>query len=412
MNEKIREFVKRIYSTYDIRLLDFIRYIFIKTQKMMISYNNYDKLHDEIRKILNAELNKILDFRNDYEFWFYERKFEKKFAEYCGNRYAVGTASGTAALQFALISLGIGMGDEVITVPNTYIATALSISNTGARPVFVDINPEKYTIDVSKIEDAITERTKAIMPVHLYGQICNMKEIMKLAKKYNLKIIEDCAQAHGGKFKNKIVPVTGLGCFSFHTNKILGGLGNGGIAVTDDKKLKGKIEILRDPEINDFDVRLSKRTPCYLDAIQIAFLKSRLVFLNRWIELRRKNTYLYNEMLEDSDVVIPVEEKNTKHVYYSYVIRSKRRDKLRKFLLMHGIDTRVEYSIPIHLTKTFQDLKYKKGDFPVTEKCSNEIISLPINPFLKEEEILRIAKLVKFFLTKNTSLIKSNFIVA
>ncbi len=363
----------------------------------MISFNNYDRQHLEIRERLNNELNRILNFRSDYEFWFYEKKFERDFAKFCGKNFGAGVASGTAALQLALLAAGIKDGDEVITVPYTYIATTLAISNIGAKPVFVDIDSKTYTIDVNKIEDAITEKTKAILPVHLYGHTCNMDEIVKIAKKYGLKIIEDCAQAHGSKYKNKKVPVGDIGCFSLHTSKILGGLGNGGMIVTNNREIKRRVEILKDPTANEVLVRLSKRTPCELDAIQIAFLKAKLPFLEKWIKKKREIAQIYNEELEGTRIITPTEDKNAKHSYFRYVIRLDKRDKLQKFLFRHGVETRAEYDLLLHLTKTFKYLGYINGDFPVAEKCSKEVLSLPINPFLKEEEIKKITKLVKIF---------------
>ena len=363
--------------------------------------DNYDRMNREIRKEVLIQLNKILAFKSNYDFWSYEREFGKKFAKYCCNKFGIGTNSGTAALQFALISSGIKENDEVITVPNTFVASALAISNIGARPVFVDINPETYTIDISQIEEAMTENTKAIMPVHLFGQVCDMKSIGKIARKHGLKIVEDCAQAHGAAYKNKKVPTEGLGCFSFFTSKILGGLGNGGIIVTNDRKIRRSAEILRDPLANDSLLILSKRTPCYLDSVQIAFLNAKLPFLEKWIEKRRNNAKLYNEILEKTDIIIPVEEKKTKHCYHSYIIRTKKRDKLKRFLFKHRIETRIEYELPIHLTKSFQYLGYKEGNFPIVEQCNRDTLSLPINQFLKEYEITKVASLIKLFCNKN-----------
>lgn len=197
--------------------------------------------------------------------------------------------------------------------------------------------------------------------------------------------------------KTKKVPFAGLGCFSFFTSKILGGLGNGGIIVTNDRKIKKNSETLRDPESNNEMTLLSKRTPCYLDAIQIAFLNAKLPFLDRWIEKRRENARIYNEMLEKTSIITPMKEKKTKHCYFSYVIRTKNRNRLKSFLFKKGIETRVEYGTPIHLTKVFQYLKYREDDFPVTEKLSRETLSLPVSPFLKEEEIIKTANLIKLF---------------
>ena len=394
--QKISNLIKRFYSEYPL-LFGIAKTAYTKYHKKMISFNNYDRQHLEIRENVNSELNKILNFRSDYEFWFYERKFEKDFAKYCRKKFGIGVASGTAALQLALIAYGIKSGDEVITVPYTFIATSLAISNVGAKPVFVDIDTKTYTIDISKIEDVITKKTKAILPVHLYGHPCKIDEIIKMAKKYELKIIEDCAQAYGSEYKNEKVPFSSTGCFSFHISKILGGFGNGGIIVTDCKEIDKKVRILKDPEANEEFLRESRRTPCELDAIQIAFLKAKLPSLAKWIEKKREIAHIYNEELEGTKIITPIEDKNVKHSYFRYVIRSNKRNALQRFLFRKGVETRVDYDLPIYLTKTFKYLGYRKGDFPVAEKCSNEVLSLPINPFLKEGEISKIIRLVKLF---------------
>ena len=370
--------------------------VYKKHYKKTISVSNYNRVHLAIRENLNKELNKILNFKDDYQFWFYERRFEKDFAKYCGKKYGIGLCSGTAALQFSLFASGIKHGDEVITTPFTYIATALSIYNIGAKPVFVDIDPRTFTIDVDKIEDSITERTKAILPVHIYGHPCEMGKIMKIAKKYELAIIEDCAQACGSLYKKKKVPFTNLGCFSFHTSKILGGLGDGGIAVTNIKEVDRIVNALRDPVSNDNLLKFSKRTPSFLDSIQIAFLKSKLPFLDEWIEKRRQIAKFYNEELEKTSVETPYETADVKHSYFRYTVKSKNRNKLKRFLFKHGVDTGTEH-YELHLAKIFQDSGHKRGDFPMTEECNRRVLYLPINQFLKEGEITKIARLIKLF---------------
>lgn len=364
--------------------------------KKTISFSNYNRVHFAIREKLNKELNKILNFKDDYEFLFYERRFEKDFAKYCGKKYGIGVSSGTAALQFSLFASGIKAGDEVITTPFTFIATALSIYNIGAKPVFVDIDPRTFTIDTDKIEDSITEKTKAILPVHIYGHPCEMDKIIKIAKKYELAVIEDCAQAYGSFYKKKKIPFTNLGCFSFNTSKILGGLGNGGIVVSNIKQIDRMVKILRDPTSNDNLLKFSKRTPSFLDSIQIAFLKAKLPFLDEWIEKRRQIAKFYNEELEKTSVETPYENANVKHSYFRYTIKSHKRDKLKRFLFKHGVDTGTE-QYELHLAKIFQDLGHKRGDFPMTEKCNRMMLYLPISQFLKEEEITKITRLIKLF---------------
>ncbi|MDP2926336.1 MAG: DegT/DnrJ/EryC1/StrS family aminotransferase, partial [Nanoarchaeota archaeon] len=370
-------------------------------KKRNTTFRHYNRHHQEIITPLIRELSIILNFCTDFEFWSYTKKFERKFAKLCNTNFSVGTHSGTAALQLSLAALGIGKNDEVITVPNTYIATALAISNTGAKPVFVDVDEETFNIDVGKIEEAITDRTKAIMPVHLYGQMADMNPILRLAKKHDLKVIEDACQAFGAKYYNKKSGSLGhVGCFSFFTGKNLGGLGNGGAIVSNNKLFIKDIRILRDPESNDYRLINSRRTPCYLDALQVAFLTAKLERIKDWIRLRREKAKLYTELLGGYDLILPSEGKNMKHSYYSYVIRCKQRDKLRKFLFKHRIETQVEYNLPIHLTKTFNDLNYSPGDFPVTEKLNKEVLSLPISPFLRNDEIEQIALNIKKFYKK------------
>jgi dTDP-4-amino-4,6-dideoxygalactose transaminase len=389
---------KRLYENYSPPLTNDAERVYIRYRKRRMSFSHHDREHNSVKGDVLAEIRKIMKFSNDYEFWLYTKRFEKEFAKYQKTRFALGTDSGTAAIQLSLVALGVGTGDEVITVPNTYIATALAISNTGAKPVFVDIDEKTYNIDINMIEDSITDKTRVIIPVHLYGNPADMKPLMKTAKKHNLRVIEDACQAHGAIYRRKRVGSIGdVGCFSFFTNKNLGGLGNGGMVITSTKNTADKTKILRDPESNSPKLLMSKRTPCYLDAIQAVFLKPKLRHLDRWNEERRKNAKLYNELLAGTGVIIPNERKNSRHVYFSYVIRAGNRDRLRRHLLKRGIETAIEYEPPIHLTKTFGYLGHKKGDFPVTEKLSGEILSLPMSPFLKEEEISRVCREIKSF---------------
>jgi len=395
-----------MYSYKDIlnklKILDITRDILIKYNRISkIPYHNFSYQHNKIKKSLTKELNNVLNLSSEYELWLYVKKFEKEFAKYCGTKYAIGTSSGTAALQFSLLALNIKERDEVITVPNSYIATALSISNTGAKPVFVDINPDTYNIDVCKIEEKITDKTKAILPVHLYGQSVDLDSINKIAKKYNLKVIEDACQACGGRYKNKrLGSVCDIGCFSFYTSKNLGGLGNGGMVVSNDKMIIEKIRQLKNPESNDRFLTKSKRTPAYLDAIQVAVLKAKLPFLEEHIKLKQNNAKLYNEFLRGRCIILPKEEDYSSHSYYSYVIQTKKRDKLKKYLSRRNIETRIEYKIPIHLTRAYEYLGHKLGDFPLTEKISKQILSLPIGIHLFTKDIHYISKNIKKFIRK------------
>jgi len=386
-----------------LKILDFARDIRIKYNRISkmpfydFEYNNY-----QIRNELVKELNNALNLSNEYEMLLYINKFEQEFAKYCSVKYSTGTSSGTAALQFSLLALNIGEGDEVITVPNSYIATALSISNTGAKPVFVDIDPITYNIDVNKIEEKITDKTKAIVPVHLYGQSTNLDPVNKIAERHNLKIIEDACQACGGEYKNKKVgSYCDVGCFSFHSSKILGGPGSGGIAVSNNPEIIENIRQLQNPESNDEDLSKIKRTPAYLDPLQTTFLKARLLFLEMHIKQKRKNAKLYNELLRNVDIVLPKEENYATHSYYSYVIQTENRDKLKKYLDTRGIETRIEYKTPLHLTKTYQYLGNISGDFPITEKTCKRILSLPIGIHLSTKDIGYISRNIKNFIRKN-----------
>lgn len=371
---------------------------------MKIKFHDLKRLHLRMKNEINSEIKSILmSGEEDPDLSPYVEEFENSFAKYCNVKYAIGVNCGTAALQFSLIASGVGEGDEVITTSNTYIATALAISNIGAKPVFVEIDENNHNVDVSKIEKKISDKTKAIIPVHLYGHVCDMDAITDIAKKNNLKVIEDACQAHGAEYKGRKVGSIGdIGCFSFYTTKNLGGFGNGGLVVTDDKEIIDKIRILRDPESNDEFLIQSKRTPCYLDAIQAAFLKVRLNHLDNLNELRRRNASLYNELLKDSKIVLPKEENYGKHIFHSYVIRSKDRNKLRDYLAKKRVGSFIEYEPLIHLSKTYSYLGYKEGDLPVTERVNKEILSLPIFPYLKEIEIRKIASLVKNFMSEKS----------
>src|SRR3989338_2139806 len=289
--------------------------------------------------------------------------FEVEFSKFCRVKYCSGVNTGTSALHLALLAKGIGKGDEVITAANTYIATCWAISYTGAIPKLVDIDPETYNIDPSKIESAITKKTKAIIPVHLYGQPAPMDEIMKIAKKHNLIVIEDACQAHGAEYKGKSMPISGLGCFSFYPGKNLGAYGEGGAIVSNDKEVDELVRAYRDHGQTKKHVHKYLGFNYRLEEIQAAVLRGKLPHLPEWIGMRRKNAELYNEMLKDCDVVLPVESKESKHAYHLYVVRTKHRQKLMEHLSARGIQTAIHYPIPIHLQEAYAHLGYKKGSF-------------------------------------------------
>ncbi len=316
--------------------------------------------------------------------------FEQEFARYCGVKYGIGVNSGTDALFLGCLACGVGKGDEVITMPYTYIATALGISMTGARPVFVDIDERTYNIDTSKIEKAITEKTRAILPVHLYGHPADMDPIIEIAGKHNLKVIEDCAQAHGALYKNK--KVGGIGdtsCFSFYPTKNLGAFGDGGMVLTNSEEIKARLLLLRDYGRKGRYEHIEKGYNSRLDTLQAAILRVKLEYLDKWDENRRKNARLYTKLFKESniDLVLPYEADYAKHVYHLYPVRVKNRKEVMEKLAEKGIRTLIHYPIPIHLQEVYKDLGYRKGDFPVSERCCEEILSLPMYPELSEEEI-------------------------
>jgi len=323
-------------------------------------------------------------------------KFEREFAEFCGVRFAIGTSSGTTALHLALLGLDIGKNDEVITVPNTFIATAEAISHSGARVRFVDIDERSYTIDIEKIESAVNERTKAIIPVHLYGQPADMDPIGEIARKYNLKVIEDAAQAHNGEYKNRRIGSLGdEGCFSFFPAKNLGAYGDAGIVVTNDKDVAENVKLLRNHGRKEKNIHIIEGYNYRMDEIQAAILSVKLKYLNDWTNKRRNNAYLYNDLLSGSEIIIPEEMGYAKHVYHIYAIRAKNRNEIREKLKKNNISTGIHYPVSLHLQPSYNYLNYKKGDFPVTENISSEIFSLPIYPELTEKQIKFISELIK-----------------
>jgi len=322
-------------------------------------------------------------------------RFEAEFSKYVGTKYAIGVNSGSDALLLALQALGIGAGDEVITVSHTFISTADAIARNGAKPVFVDINADTYCIDAAKIEARITNKTKAIIPVHLYGHPADMDAIMEIARRYSLYVVEDACQAHGAEYKGKKAGSIGdVGCFSFYPIKNLGAYGDGGMVVTNDAELAKKLRMLRNygqPEKYHHDfIGVNSR----LDEMQAAILRVKLRHLDGWNERRRIAAKAYNKLLAKSNAVIPVEKRYAKHVYHLYVIRCRERENLQHHLLENGIQTQIHYPIPVHKQKAYLSLA-ANTNLPVTERICQEIISLPMHPFLRDDEISAIAECVR-----------------
>lgn len=324
--------------------------------------------------------------------------FEKEFAEYCETKYAVGLDNGTSALELALRTYGIGDGDEVITSANTFIATASAIAFTGARPVLIDIDPKTYNMDPDLIESAITSNTKAIMPVHLYGQPVDMDKVMDIANKHNLIVIEDACQAHGARYKGKRTGSIGhASAFSFYPGKNLGAYGDGGALVSNDEELVEKIKMLRNygqkEKYNHLFLAYNRR----LDNIQAAILRVKLKRLDAWNESRRNAAKLYNKLLIGSTPLIPYCADYAEHIYHLYVIRTTNRDELQSWLKSKGISTGIHYPIPIHLQKAYEYLGLKKGSLPITEQYSNEFLSLPMFPEITNEQVEYIVECIKSF---------------
>ncbi|OGD87040.1 hypothetical protein A2164_00145 [Candidatus Curtissbacteria bacterium RBG_13_35_7] len=328
--------------------------------------------------------------------------FEKNFARYCDKKYAIGLNSGTDAIKLALMSYGVGRGDEVITVPNGYFSTAMVISELEARPVFVDVDPETLLMDVGSVGKVISKKTRAIIPVHLFGQPVDMDSILKLANKYNLIVIEDACQAHGALYKDKKIPFGETGAFSFYPGKNLGCFGDGGVLVTDNPEVYKKVLYLRNDGSIKKNIHRAFGLKSRLDTLQAAILNIKLPYLDNWNSRRREHAQKYTKLLsETKEIQLPKELPDRKHVYHLYVIQYQRREELKKYLQRMGIETGIHYPIPIHLQKAYDKENYQEGDFPVSEAKSKIILSLPMFPELTDEEILYITEKIKRFIATN-----------
>jgi len=319
--------------------------------------------------------------------------FEESFAKYCHVSDAIGVNSGTSALHLALLAAGVGPGDEVITVPYTFVATVAAIEYAGARPVFVDVEPEYWTMDPRQLESALTPRTKAIIPVHLYGQSADMDPILDFARAHGLVVIEDACQAHGADYKGRRCGSMGqLGCFSFYPGKNLGAYGEGGAVVTNDRAFAERVRLLRSwGEAKRYE-HAQRGFNYRMDGIQGAILGVKLRFLDEWIEARQRNAQTYKDLLSDVAVRLPAEREGVRHVYHLFVVRLRERDIWREKLAANGIQTGVHYPIPVHLQPAYRDLGYSPGDFPVSERVGQEVLSLPMFPELTPDQIAQIAE--------------------
>lgn len=363
-----------------------------------VPFLNLEPMHKLIRPEIMKSFQEVYDAN-----WFVLgtklESFEKEYAEFNDTKYAIGVSNGLDALHLSLKALNIKEGDEVIIPTNTYIATALAVSYIGAKPVFVEPDINTYNIDPNKIKAEITLKTKAIMPVHLYGQACDMDSIMEVAKMNNLVVIEDNAQAHGSTFKGKITGSFGsANGTSFYPGKNLGALGDAGAITTNDFNLAKKISILRnygsEKKYCNEEIGFNMR----LDEIQSAFLSVKLKYLNMWTKQRVEIANQYNSNLKDvGDLILPFVHPDASHVYHLYVIRTKSRDKLQKFLTDNGIGSLIHYPIPPHLQNAYKDLGFKKGDFPIAEELSNTSLSLPIWPGMSSSNVSEVVEVIKSF---------------
>lgn len=326
--------------------------------------------------------------------------FEKEFASYTGAKYCVGLASGLDALWMAFRVLGIHEGDEVIVQGNTYIASVMGITMNGATPVFVE--PDEYfNIDTSKIEEKITEKTKAVLVVHLYGQASKMDDVVSLCKKYNLRLVEDCAQSHGAKYQGQITGTFGdIGCFSFYPSKNLGAFGDGGAIITNDEKINEDMRVYRNYGSEKRYYNKIIGTNSRLDEIQAGLLRVRLTHLDELLEEKCKIADRYRKELSNPVITLPRVREGSTMIYHQFVIRSKYRDELMEYLKQNEIGTIIHYPIPPHLAEAYQYLGHHKGDFPITESCANEVLSIPMYNGMTEEEQTQVIDALNRFVPK------------
>ncbi len=353
--------------------------------------------HESLKKELIEAIERVI-FKNSFFILGEEKKsFETAFADFCNKKFGIGVNSGTDALILALKALNIQNNDEVIVPTSTAIPTIMAIEAVHAKPVLVDVNDD-YLIAVSEIEKKITEKTKIIMPVHLYGNVCDMDAIIAVAQKYNLTIVEDCCQAHGAEYKGKKVPITDIGCFSFYPTKNLGALGDAGMIVTNNEELKNKLMLLRNYGLETRYHATIHGINSRLDELQAAILKEKLKHLPVFNEKRKNLAKLYNELLKNLPIKTP--ETNEGHIFHLYVIRTNKRDELMDYLKEKNIFTQIHYPIPIHLQRAFSYLNHKQGDFPNAEKFARQIISLPLFPELTEDEVQKVCHEIGNFFQK------------
>lgn len=370
---------------------------------MKVPFVDLKTQYQSIKVEILKEINDVLD-NTAYICGKKVKKFEEDFAAVQEAKYCTALSSGTDALHVALSALGIKSGDEVIVPVNTFIATSEAVTLCGARPVFVDHSELTYNIDVKKIESAVTGKTKAIIPVHLYGQPADMDSVLDIAKKHSLYVIEDCSQAHLSEYKGRKAGTLGdIGTFSFYPGKNLGAYGEGGAVVTNKEELDNKMLRFRQHGSIEKYVHDSEGHNYRMEEIQAGVLNVKLKYISFWTEQRRKKAVIYNEKFADLGkdfVITPNCLENVKHVYHLYVVRVRNRNNLMKYLEKKGIQTALHYPIPLHLQKAYYGSGYKKGSFPVAEKCSEEILSLPMYPEISEEQVNYVCDSIREFYEK------------
>jgi len=354
---------------------------------MKVPFADLRALHAPLRTEFSEVFNRVLD-SNSFILGPEVQRFEEAFARYIGTGHCIAVSNGTVALQMALMALDIGPGDEVITAVNTFIATAEAISAVGARPVFVDVDPLYYNMDPGEVAKAITPKTKAIIPVHLYGQTADMQPLLTLAENYGLPVIEDACQAHGAEYKGVKAGSMGLmSCFSFYPGKNLGALGEGGAVLCNDGKLAQRLRMLRDHgSVKKYEHQFAGYN-FRMEGLQGGFLAAKLPHLDKGNDGRRAAAQLYGRLLAGSAVIAPAVMPGGKHIYHLYVVQANDRDGLKQQLAEQGIETGLHYPVPLHLQQAYAHLGYKEGDFPMAESLAGRILSLPMFPTITREQV-------------------------
>ncbi len=356
-------------------------------ERHMIPFLDLKAQYDAIRSEIQAAIDETIE-SSRFILGPQVEAFESEFASYCQTDHAVGVSSGTSALQLALIAAGVGPGDEVVTVSCTFVATVAAIYHVGAHPVLVDVDPRSLTLDPGQLEDAISNRTRAVIPVHLHGQMANMDPIMEIARDRGLAVIEDAAQAHGAEYRGRRAGSIGdLGCFSFYPGKNLGAYGEAGAVVTRRADLAQTLRVLRDQGQDRKYHHIFPGFNFRMDGIQGAVLRVKLRYIEEWTEARRRHASLYGRLLSGGAAAVPIEVDGNRHVYHVYGVRVSRRDRVQTHLEEGGVSTGIHYPVPVHLQPAFAELRMHQGDLPVTEDAADSLLSVPMFPEMTDDQI-------------------------